>query len=63
LAPGGPVKTAQQQAVFTAGEIAALLAGRRGVAIVQLFNGWDRDKGQVGAANERPLCCSQRLSW
>eukprot|EP00878_Enallax_costatus_P009352 GHUV01009774.1.p1 GENE.GHUV01009774.1~~GHUV01009774.1.p1 ORF type:complete len:377 (+),score=87.89 GHUV01009774.1:500-1630(+) len=45
-APGDPIKTAVQQAVFTAGELAALLAGQRGVTMVQLWNGWDPTKGQ-----------------
>lgn len=45
-APGAPIKTDLQQALFTAGELAALLAGQRGIAIVQLWNGWDPSKGQ-----------------
>ncbi|WIA17916.1 hypothetical protein OEZ85_009410 [Tetradesmus obliquus] len=45
-APGDPVKTQLQQAVFTAGELAAFLQGQRGIALVQLFNGWEPSKGQ-----------------
>ncbi|KAF8064601.1 AOX4 [Scenedesmus sp. PABB004] len=46
LAPGGPIKSELQQAVFTAGELGALLAGQRGVVLVQAFNGWDAAMGQ-----------------
>ncbi|KAI8463943.1 MAG: hypothetical protein J3K34DRAFT_442202 [Monoraphidium minutum] len=46
LAPGAPPQSALQQALFTAGELAAFSAGRRGLALVQLFNGWDRSRGQ-----------------
>lgn len=46
MAPGDPLKTDREQALFTAGELAAFTAGHRGVALVQLFNGWDRSKGQ-----------------
>jgi hypothetical protein len=45
-APGDPIKTDLQQAMFTAGELAALLSGQRGIALVQLWNGWDASKGQ-----------------
>jgi len=45
-APGDPIKTDLQQALFTAGELAAFLAGQRGLALVQLWNGWDPSKGQ-----------------
>jgi hypothetical protein len=45
-APGDPVKSQLQQDVFTAGELSAFLAGQRGIALVQLFNGWDASKGQ-----------------
>lgn len=46
MAPGDPIKTDLQQAIFTAGEIAALLLGQRGLVLVQMFNGWDPSKGQ-----------------
>ena len=42
----GAVQTPLENALLPAGELAALLAGRRGVALLQLFNGWDRSKGQ-----------------
>jgi hypothetical protein len=45
-APGDPIKCDLQQSLFTAGELAALLAGQRGIALVQLWNGWDVSKGQ-----------------
>lgn len=45
-APGDPIKSDLQQGLFTAGELAALLAGQRGIALVQLWNGWDASKGQ-----------------
>lgn len=32
--------------MFTAGELAALLSGQRGIGLVQLWNGWDASKGQ-----------------
>lgn len=39
-APGDPPLSEQQQAMLTAGELAAFLAGLRGVCLLQLHKGW-----------------------
>jgi hypothetical protein len=45
-APGDPPLSQQQQALLTAGELAAFLAGHRGVALLQLHKGWgDQSSG------------------
>lgn len=45
-APGEAPLGQQEQALLTAGELAAFLAGRRGVCLLQLHKGW----GDTGAA-------------
>ncbi|KAG2441568.1 hypothetical protein HXX76_003189 [Chlamydomonas incerta] len=44
--PGAPEKTALQAATLTAGELLALMQGKRGVVIVQLWNGFEPGRGQ-----------------
>ncbi|GLI69440.1 hypothetical protein VaNZ11_014052, partial [Volvox africanus] len=44
--PGAPEKTAVQSLTLTAGELVSLMQGKRGVVIVQLWNGFDRSRGQ-----------------
>ncbi|GIL74705.1 hypothetical protein Vretimale_2339 [Volvox reticuliferus] len=44
--PGAPEKTAMQSLTLTAGELVSLMQGKRGVVIVQLWNGFDRSRGQ-----------------
>ncbi|EFJ46671.1 hypothetical protein VOLCADRAFT_92874 [Volvox carteri f. nagariensis] len=44
--PGAPPKTDLQSLTLTAGELVSLMQGKRGVVIVQLWNGFDRSRGQ-----------------
>ncbi|PNW71289.1 hypothetical protein CHLRE_16g648000v5 [Chlamydomonas reinhardtii] len=44
--PGAPEKTPLQAATLTAGELVALMQGKRGVVIVQLWNGFEPARGQ-----------------
>lgn len=44
--PGAPEKSEIEKATMTAGELIALYAGHRGIVSVQMYNGWDEDRGQ-----------------
>ncbi|GLC76077.1 hypothetical protein PLESTF_001732000 [Pleodorina starrii] len=44
--PGAPEKSPLQSLTLTAGELVSLMQGRRGVVIVQLWNGFERSRGQ-----------------
>lgn len=59
IAPGDPARSEYDQALFTAGELAALMAGQRGLVLVQLWNGWDTAKGQP-LYNPFALCMLER---
>jgi hypothetical protein len=52
-APGDPPPSEAESALLTAGELAAFLAGRRGVCLVQLHKGWG-DQGAGRQALLRP---------
>ncbi|KAL6762156.1 hypothetical protein V8C86DRAFT_2521612 [Haematococcus lacustris] len=44
--PGAPANSALRAATLTSGELLSLAAGARGIASVQLWNGWDAAQGQ-----------------
>ncbi|KAG2498254.1 hypothetical protein HYH03_004004 [Edaphochlamys debaryana] len=44
--PGAPEKTPLQALTLTAGELVSLMQGKRGIVIVQLWNGFDPSRGQ-----------------